>query len=167
MKSRVLFQKRRRQRQPIGAAARPERAWQIVMVAGGALALAGWTDAFLLWLPPNFADPEWEFATSSTFFDAVPLGTIGLAAVAAGALNRSLRPVLLTLAVVFPLLTLVFLGAAALFFLTSVAAWGDVEPALRPVLERIVIKTSILSATYILLYGWLSWIVSRSGGRPQ
>jgi hypothetical protein len=165
MKGTVLFQKRRRAKQPIGSAAAPDKGWMVVAVAGAALALVGWTDALLLWFPANFSDPEWEFATTSTFFDALPLGTIGLVAVAAAALNRSSRPVLLTLAVLFPLLFLFFVGAAGLFALATAAAWGDVEPALRPVLERIVVKTSILSATYLALYAWVGWTVARSGRR--
>lgn len=157
----VLFQKRRKRGQRIALTATPGKAWIIVIVSGGALALIGWTDALLLWFPPNFGNPEWEFATTSTFFDAVPLGTIGLVAVTAGAVNRSTRPVLLVLAFLFPLLTLLFLSSAGLFVLSGVAAWNDVQPAFRPVLERVVVKTSILSATYCALYAWLTWTVTR------
>lgn len=144
----------------------PDRSWIACIGGGAALALAGWTDAALLWYPLGFGTPEWEFATTSTFFDALPLGTIGLTALAIGAMSRGSPRLLRVLSFLFPALAIAFVAVLGLFLLNAVVAWNRVDPALKVMLDRAVLKTSVLGLTYIVLYGWIGWLVRRRAPQP-
>lgn len=144
----------------------PDRSRVACIGGGAALALVGWTDASLLWYPLQFGTPEWEFATTSTFFDALPLGTIGLTALAIAAIARGSPRLLRLLAVLFPVLAAAFVAVLGLFLLNAVVAWNRVEPAYQVALDRAVLKTSVLGMTYILLYGWLGWAVRLRSPQP-
>lgn len=159
MEKPVVLQRRRRARRKVAADPDPNRSGVALLAAGAALAVVGWTDAALLWYPLGFGSAEWEFATTSTFFDALPLGTIGLVALAVGALARGSTWLLRLLGLAFPLLAVALVAVFALFVLNAVVAWNRVDPGFRVMLDRAVLKTSVLSMTYIVLYGWLGWIV--------
>lgn len=133
-----------------------------LLVAGAALAVVGWTDAALLWYPFGFGNPEWEFATASSFFDALPLGTIGLVVLALGALSRGSTGVLRLLRVAFPALVALFVAAFVLFVLNAVVAWNRVDPALHVMLDRAILKTTVVALTYLALYAWLWTLVRRA-----
>lgn len=163
MKKGLLFQKRVRKTRSIGSSADPDRARYILMVSGAALALIGWMDAVLLWYPLGFGDPEWEFATTSGFVDAIPLGTLGILALAAGAVAQGARKILVALSVIFPLIAVAVMASGVLFALNAVIAWKSVDPAYHVVLQRAVLKTSVLGVVYVALYLWLGWTVRKSG----
>lgn len=155
----LLRHSHRRKKSVVAAVPDPDRSMLACLVGGAALALVGWTDAALVWYPLNFGSPEWEFATTSTFFDALPLATIGLFALAVATISRGSRVLLRILSFLLPLLALVFAGVLVLFLLNAVVAWNRVEPEFRVILDRAVLKTSILGITYTLLYGWLGLTV--------
>src|SRR5689334_14868275 len=74
--------------EPVRAA---DAARRVLGAAGLVLAIVGWTDWALLWVPLRFGVVEWEFGTISQSFDALPLATIGTAALVAAALNGGWR----------------------------------------------------------------------------
>lgn len=157
----VLRQRRVRRKGATAAGPDPDRSTVACLGGGAALALVGWTDAALLWYPLDFGTPEWEFATTSTFFDALPLGTIGLTALAIAAIFRGSSRLLRALSVLLPVLAALFVLVLGLFLLNAVVAWNQVDPALRVMLDRAVLKTSVLGLTYIVLYAWMGWLVQR------
>lgn len=55
-----------------------------MVVAGIAITLVG-SDLALLWIPARLGTPDWEFGTVSTTLDGMPLGTVGFALIAVGA----------------------------------------------------------------------------------
>jgi hypothetical protein len=69
----------------------PDQALWLLCWIGGLLALAGWVDVLLLWIPLHLGRPEWEFGTVSSTFDALPLATIGLAILIAAAVAKGRR----------------------------------------------------------------------------
>lgn len=140
----------------------PGQAWSILGGAGAMLALVGWTDVALLWVPPNFGNVEWEFATLSGMFDALPLATLGLVGMAAGAAARDGRRVLRAMSIVLPCISFLLLGAFAVYALGAVVAWQSVEQEMRVVLLRALVKTSVVAVLYIVLYGWLGLRCART-----
>ena len=119
------------------------------------LALVGWTDWLLLWFPFRLGVPEWEFGTISGAFDAMALGTIGflvLATVVARGGTRTLGRVLALTALGVSLLCLVLW---VLYLLNVPLAVNAVQPELKGVLEKSVIKTSLLALFYAGGYGAL------------
>src|SRR5512135_2434530 len=73
----------------------PDQGWRLLVLVGLIVGAAGWLDVLMLWYPPQFGKPEWEFGTVSAMFSGLPLATIGLALVMAGGLaagwNKRLR----------------------------------------------------------------------------
>ncbi len=139
----------------------PTTAWVLVAVVGSVLAVIGWTDILLAWYPPKFGTVEWEFGTISATIDSMPLGTMGLAALAASAIARgATRPVRIV-GVLCWLIAGVLLGVLALYLLDLPVAWNGVQEGLRPMLGKAMLKTSLLTLAYIGLYGWLGWFTRR------
>jgi hypothetical protein len=136
--------------------------WRIAAVAGLVFGIAGWTDALLLWYPLGFGNPEWEFATASSTFDAIPLGTIGLVALLAGCIGLGGRKRVLGVSALFAVIAVALFAVYVLFALSVTVAWGAIDPGMRVVLIRAVTKTSVLAFAYIFLYGWLAWIGRQS-----
>ncbi len=59
--------------------------WRMFVVLGLAFLLMGLVNAATLWFPLELGESEWEFGTSSTFFDTFPMFGLGLGLLAAGA----------------------------------------------------------------------------------
>jgi hypothetical protein len=139
------------------------RHWSVLFGGGVAFSIIGFTDVLLLWYPLAFGSLDWEFATLSGTFDALPLATIGMVMMGAGsiALRRARTSFVLSLLYLF--LCIVVSAAAALFLLAVLAGMSAVDPSVEMQFRRAVTKTSVLSVSYILLYGWLAWIVGRAG----
>ena len=136
--------------------------WRVARVAGAVLALVGWTDVVLLWYPLNVGNPEWEFATVGATYDALPLATIGSAALTIAALGRRSRRALRALGAWFVIVSLVLVGAYVLYLLSAAVAWKSVTPEYRFVLHRALGKCSSQAVLYVLLYGWLARLTLRT-----
>lgn len=115
-----------------------------------------WTGLALLWYPLRFGNSEWELGVISSHSDGMPLGTIGLCALALGALGRGWR------------------GAGRPVRCSCRCAarrlWGhllDVRLALQgpaelgPAVKRVILKASVFAVTYVALHRWLGWYVWR------
>ncbi|MGH7481503.1 MAG: hypothetical protein ACRELV_05065 [Longimicrobiales bacterium] len=145
-----------------GRTGRAGSALPLVVAAGLLFAVAGWTDVLLLWVPLGFGNPEWEFATTSTLFDALPLATIGVALLALAARAAESSWPRRVLAALCGLIAVALVGAAVLYALSAVVAWNAVDPGMRPLLLRSVVKTPVLAVGYITFYAWLAWWCARS-----
>jgi hypothetical protein len=121
------------------------------------LAIVGWTDWLLLWVPLQFGVVEWEFGTISQSFDALPLATIGTAALVVAALNGGWRRTLTiagTSALVIGVLLLLVLGV---FVLDIPIVLKGVNGPMRPVLVKAMAKTSLYGLLYTSTYAWLGF----------
>jgi hypothetical protein len=141
------------------------RAWQILVVVGVALAVIGWVDVALLWIPLRFGIREWEFGVIAQSLQAMPLGTLGLVLLAAGGTARGSRMTLGVLAPVFGFITVAVFGLSIMFSLAALEGWGAVGPEMRQSMGKAILKTSVLAVTYQLFYAWLSVVSIRWAGR--
>ena len=149
----------------------PDDALRLLIWVGACLALAGWMDVLLLWIPTHFGRPEWEFGTVSAMFDALPLGTLGVALLIAAGVARGWRRVVLVSGVAALVLAFVLVAALVLFALDVPLAWKGVAESYRPTLKKAMFKTGVLAAIYITMYSVVGWLalrrVKRSGERSQ
>jgi len=139
-------------------------AWRVAAALGAGLAVIGWTDVLLVWLPFRPTSPEWEFGAISATFAGMPLGTLGLgiltAATAALGWRRSLR----ALAVLLWLLSATIVVLAIIYALDVVVAWRGAPAQVAPVLKLSVLKSAVFAIVYMALYpllGVLAWRSSR------
>lgn len=139
----------------------PAFAWTVVAITGLAIAIVGWTDLVLLWYPLHFGNTQWEFGTISAHLDGMPLGTIGFALLAAGAIGRKSRRLARVLALAA---TLVVVGllAMSLFYLLDVPLALRTAPDARILLVKAMVKAGAFSITYTVLYAWLARSLWRS-----
>lgn len=118
------------------------------------LAVIGFTDVALYWYPPSFGTPEWEFGTVASAFGALPLATIGLAAVVGAVLvNQTRTAMVVTAGVLLLLATLI--GIAFGMFLMNVplalpAAEGPQGPAIYRGIVRTTVKGLGFGSAYVV-----------------
>jgi hypothetical protein len=79
------------------------------------LALVGLADALVNWYPLAWKSAEWEFSTIATTFGALPLVTMGFAAVLGSVLARGRRGGVIVMGMVLLLLGLLVLGLLVVF----------------------------------------------------
>lgn len=127
---------------PVGARS-TDRGWKAVGWFGVLLAVIGLTDVALYWYPFAFGSPEWEFGTVAAAFSALPLATIGLAAVV-GALmvNRARVPMMVTAAALL-VLALLIAASFALFLKNMPLALSAVEGPPATAMYRGIIRTTV------------------------
>lgn len=130
----------------------PDSAWRWVGWFGLLLAVAGFGDLAIAWVPFRFGSPEWEFGTVVATFAGLPLGTMGLAAMLSSALARGVRWQVRTLGWVL-LAAGVLLAAAYTLFLTvlPIAVRGAPQ-GLSIGVTKAVAKTSLLSVGFVTAY---------------
>src|SRR5690606_35092010 len=127
-------------------------AWSVAAALGAALALIGWTDVLLVWLPFRPTSPEWEVGAISATFAGMPLGTLGLGILTAAAAARGWRRALRVLAVLFWLLTATVAVLTVIYALDAVVAWRGAPPQAGPALKIAVTKSAVFAVTYAALY---------------
>ncbi len=141
--------------------------WALLVGLGATLTVVGWTDLALLWYPLAFGSPEWEFGTISAHFQGMPVGTVGLVLLAAGAVGRRWRLGTRVLAIVFLLVTAGLLGVSMIYLLDMPVALTGVAEDLKPTLVKVMLKTSLSATAYVALYAWLWWFLWRKAGEAK
>jgi hypothetical protein len=131
---------------------------RLAFVGGLALAVIGTTDVALLWMPPQFGNAEWEFATISSTLESLSLAALGYGLMTAGSMIRHGKATLYVLAAIFFLLTFLVLGAAALFALDVPLALRGAPPQLKGQIMQHFLKTGLLTVAYLFLFGSLGWL---------
>ena len=131
-----------------------EQGWKAVGWFGLLLATIGLTDVALYWYPLAFGSPEWEFGTVASSFGALPLATIGLAAVVGAVLVNRPRTLMMVTAGVLLLLATLIAGAFAMFLanmpMALSAADGPQGPAIHRGIVRTVVKGLGFGSAYVV-----------------
>lgn len=138
----------------------PRNNW-LLLATGLAFTVIGWLDLALVWLPFNPRSPEWEFGATSGFFDAMPLGTIGLVCLTFAAHIGGHAKTARVLSIVFWMVALLLIGVATVFISGLPLAMNAVQdPAMREILKLSILKTLMFAGVYVSLYvtvARLSW----------
>lgn len=148
---------------PATLAPSSERGWSILGWFGLLLLLMGLGDIGSNLYQPSFGSAQWEFTTIAMVLGALPLVTIGLAALSASFVARGIRWGAVTLGVVL----VVFGIAVALTYLVFLS---DVPLALqssagRPaavMIRRVVIRASILGLGFSVGYLAAAYVLLKS-----
>ncbi len=124
-------------------------AWRAIGWFGFLLAVIGIGDALVNWYPMGWGSPEWEFGTISTTFGALPLVTMGLAALLGSVLARGSRSGIIAVSI-FVLLAGLTLLALYVLFLTDVplALKATARSAARLAIRRGIVRTTILGVGF-------------------
>lgn len=148
-------------------AGRPDegQVWRACALAGAALAVAGWTDVILVWLPLHFGNAEWEFGTVSTALDAMPLGTIGVALLVMAGLARGWRRRRMALGIFAVVVVVGLVISAVLYLLNVPMAWRGIGAAMQPALKKAFVKSGMLTLAYVLFYGGVARLTLKTPRR--
>lgn len=125
----------------------------LFIVGGLILAVAGWVDAGLFWLPLHFGNADWEIGTIGQTVDALPLGTISLLLLATGLRARGgSRTWPRALAVVFGVLGLTLAGCVAIFLLDLPQILSAANTPGGTGIMRAAVKVILFGVTYTVGY---------------
>ncbi len=136
--------------------------WTLLTALGLTVAVIGWADLSLIWIPPDFGNPSWEFGAIATNFEALPLGTVGLALLSVGLLGRGNYKAVRIVAALFALIAVALLGAYVIYLLDVPLALRGVQDELRSALKKGIAKTTLAAITYSTFYAWAAWYMLRS-----
>ena len=141
--------------------------WRTLGWFGAAVTLIGLGQLLLYVFPAMaFGSPEWEYGASAQLIGALPLPTVGLAALfAAGAGSGSKRGMLL-LSLVLVVTALAIFAVLALF-LTVVPMAIKATPAnMREPIYQTIGRTLLSGIGFGLLYLWAAWLAATQMKRP-
>lgn len=134
------------------AVAGVEKGWRAAGWFGLVLSIVGATDIVLIWYPWNAGTPAWEFAVVGQTFSALPLLTMGLAALLASAFALGSRVRLRAIATVLLLLGIALGGGFVIYLLSAAVVVGRAPPEVGPGLYKAVVKTSVFAVAFVGLY---------------
>jgi hypothetical protein len=126
--------------------------WRAVFWFGLLLAVVGFGTAALDWYPLGMGKPEWEFGVMAMTIAALPLPTMGLAAMLAAVIAQRWRRGVLSMAWLFVLLTLVVLAVYGLFLLNVPIALRAQGQVANLVVKRTIAKTSLMALGFSVAY---------------
>lgn len=135
----------------------PSFSWGLAVATGLTIAVVGWIDLVLLWLPLRIGDSNWEFGTLSTHFSSLPLGTIGVSLLAAGTIGKGWRWATRSLAALSFLVLLSTVAALVLLLLNIPLALRAAPVPAQPIMKAAILKSLVFGATYLAFYSWLGW----------
>jgi hypothetical protein len=158
--TRVVLEGTQRHRRAL-APSEPAVLWRVIAAVGLAMTVVGWTDIGLLWYPLHFGSTEWEFGTVSAQLDGMPLGTLGLALLATGALAQGWRWPARGVAVACVLITLELVAVSLLYLLDVPVALKGAAPQVLGAIEKAMVKAAVFAVAYIVFYAWLAWLLWR------
>lgn len=143
MPARILIEEEERQ----AASVQPSwpRAWKVIGWFGLLLVAIGLGDGLVNWYPMGWGSPEWEFGTIATTFGALPLVTMGVAALLGSVLARGSRTGVIAVGVFVLLAGLAVLGLYALFMTdVPIALQASARTPAALAIRRGIVRTSIL-----------------------
>ena len=120
---------------------------------GFLIAAIGFADIALYLYPPSFGVPEWEFATIIAVLSALPLSTIGLAAMVGALLVNPARVSLTLMAIVLLLLAVAVIGGYVVFLLDLPLALEAARTGPQgPAIYRSIARATIMAVGFGLAY---------------
>ncbi len=145
--------------------------WRSLGIVGFVFFAIGLVNLGSAWLPANFGDPEWEFGTTSQFFDTFPLLGLGMGFLLAYGVALGRRWQIRTIATVGIVMAVLMWLALALYATVLPMALGAVkDPVALTPLKKAAAKTGVQALVYPFALLWLagaSWRASlrrRAGG---
>ena len=134
-----------------------ERGLTFVRWVGLAFFILGSTDVALTWLPVDFGNREWEFATVTASFNGMPVIILGLMLVVVVAALEARRWWALGGGIVGLALLVFVLGAIGLWATNLPLALGAVEGAVLTGLKKAVLKTAVQSVVLPLVFAAIAY----------
>jgi hypothetical protein len=141
--------------------------WRTLGWFGAVVTLIGLGQLLLYVFPAMaFGSPEWEYGASAQLIGALPLPTVGLAALfAAGAGSGSKRGMLLLSLVL--VVTALAIFAVLVLFLTVVPMAIKATPAnMREPIYQTIGRTLLSGIGFGFLYLWAAWLAATQMKRP-
>lgn len=148
----LLLREKRESTSKQPARIREATKWTLLGRFGWILGLIGLTDLLLVWYPPAFGNAGWEFATIDRSFSAVPLFTVGLAAVMVAAWARA-RTVQVRLIAWLMIVAALLMAAGFVLFLLNapiaVQMAGDVSTGVKKAIVKTTLVAVVLTAGFL------------------
>jgi hypothetical protein len=141
----------------------------LVVMIGAAFALVGLADLALVWTPPRFGNPTWEFGTLTQTFMNVPMTGLGLLLIAFGLIRHPRRGVIWVrvAAIVFTVLTLAIAVMGILYATVLPEILRQAPPEGLDALGRAMIKTVTEVIVYPLAFGTISLLLWKGLEKQQ
>lgn len=139
-----------------------ERVLAFVRWVGLAFFVLGSTDVALTWLPMDFGNREWEFATVTASFNGMPVIILGLTLVVAGAALGMRRWWALGGGIVGLGFLAFVLGATGLWATNLPLALGAVEGVVLTGMKKAILKTAVQSVVLPLVFGAVAYFGIKS-----
>jgi hypothetical protein len=131
----------------------PDWPWTVLYGIGWLFVIVGLVDIALLWYPFRFGVPEYEFASTGSMLDALPLFTMGLAFLLAGAAARGNASVVRLVVVIAGIMAVIVIAAVGLYALTVPLALKSVSaPQLKLGIEKSIAKVAVQAFAYPVTY---------------
>jgi hypothetical protein len=128
-----------------------------------ALAVAGWIDVGLFWIPPHLGNPDWEVGTVGQTLDTFPLGTVALLLLMVSARAMGLHRIWLRLmAALFALISLFVVGCVVLFLLNLPQVLRVASSPGGGGIRRGAAKVLVFGVCYALAYAFMAFTTWRS-----
>ena len=146
-------------------------AWTGLALVGAVFAVLATVEMLQNWLPLQVGEPDWEFGTTSHFFDIFPFLGLGLALLIGAGVAMGRRWQVRTVAILGILVAvamwLVLVLWATVLPITFRAASN---PALVLTLKKAAAKTAVQALVYPFALLWLAgagWRATSGRGRPE
>jgi hypothetical protein len=139
------------------------------LIFGGlALAIVGWVDTGLFWIPLRFGNQDWEIGTISQTVDSLPLLTLSLLLMAIGVRAQGARRIWSRLFAVFFIAMALFLVVCVVIFLLDFPLIMSAASQLQGSgLRRGAFKVVLFGTTYILTYTTIGVLMWRATSRKK
>jgi hypothetical protein len=129
----------------------------VLALLGLVATVIGLVQVGFTWLPQDLGTPEWEFGTTSAFFDSFPICGLGLMLLIASGVASGHRWRVRVVGVVCILMA-VFMWLAAALYATVVplVLKAARDPQMVLALEKGMVKTSVQALCYPFTLLWLA-----------
>jgi hypothetical protein len=161
---------RERERPTAPMSIRTDAAWTVLGITGVAFAFLGAVDQSLVWYPPAFGSPEWEFGSVTAAFNALPVPVLGVMMAMVAGLGRRQRWLVRTASIILVCVAVAVLVAGLLYALTVPVALSRINnDVVRTGLLKAIAKTVLQTGVYPLLFltvAWKGWKADRIAHHP-
>jgi hypothetical protein len=140
----------------------PDTAWRSLGWFGFFMAGIGIGQLILYFFPSTgFGSPEWEYGSSAQMIGALPLPTLGVAAMLAAAFARGSRRSLIALCVLLLVLAVGVFSALALFWSVAPMAVRNTPDPAADAIRQTIARTTLSGLGFGVLYLWSAGLAAR------